>query len=126
MANYPTPSQGGPQYLKFTKERLDYSEITIQAKYEDGGRDFNTSASAPPQRYVFEYDGLLDTEASTLDTFWDIYKLSDTFTLIEPRNHPWTGAGSTVTGVRFESYEADHDKVKTINKRTVRLVKYPT
>lgn len=126
MANYPTPSQGGPPYLKYLKERADYSAITIESTFEDGGKDFNTSADAPPQFWVFEYDGLTDTQADVLDDFWDTYGLSGTFDLIEPRNEPWTGVGSTITGVRFDSYEKDHRKVKNIQKRTVRLVKYPS
>lgn len=129
---YPTPLHSqtydsGPVYMKYLKVRKDYSEITLISKYEDLGRDFNTSAADAPQRWELEYNGLDDRDANILDEFYDAHKLSVTFTFIEPRDHPWTDTeGDTVTGVRFESYDKDHDKVKTIQRRTVKLVKYPT
>lgn len=134
MAVYPTPKQAvagsggqfGPQYLKYRKHPKEWSEITLISVYEDQGRDFNTSATDAPQRWTLEYDGLTDDEAQILDTFWDAHQLHLTFTFVEPRDKPWSYVeGNTVTGVRFESYTADHDKVKTIQRRTVVLVKYP-
>lgn len=135
MATYPTPGHSatyneGPFYVKYLKVRKDYREITLISKYEDQGRDFNTSADDAPQRWELEYDGLSDEDANILDQFYDAHKLSTTFTFIEPRDHPWTGVeGDTHTGVRFESFEKDHgdvNGVKFIQKRKVALVKYPT
>lgn len=132
MATYPTPGHSatydsGPIPLKYLKVRKDYGEITLISKYEDQGRDFNTSAADAPQRWELEYNGLTDEDANILDEFYDAHKLSTTFTFIEPRDHPWTGVeGGTFTGVRFESYDKDHDKVKGIQRRSVKLVKYPT
>lgn len=132
---YPTPLHSqtydtGPVYLKFLRVRKDYGEITLISKYEDGGRDFNLSADTPPQRWELEYNGLADEDANILDQFYDAHKLNTTFTFIEPRDHPWTDQeGDTVTGVRFESYEKDHadvNGVKFIQRRVVKLVKYPT
>lgn len=134
-ATYPTPLRStsydtGPIYLKYLKVRKDYSEITIQSKYEDGGHDFNESADEPPQRWELTYNGLTDEDANILDQFWDAHKLSVTFTFIEPRDHPWTYTeGGTFTGVRFESYEKDHadvNGVKYIQSRKVVLVQYPS
>jgi hypothetical protein len=131
-ATFPTPLHSasydsGPRYMKYLKVRKDYSEVTLISTYEDQGRDFNTSADDAPQRWELFYDGLADEDANILDAFWDAHKLHVTFTFIEPRDHPWTfQEGGTHTGVRFESYEKDHEKVKGIQTRTVRLVKYPT
>lgn len=130
---FPTPGHSstydtGPIYLKYLKQRADYSEITIESKYEDGGRDFNTSADTAPIRWLLEYDGLTDDDANILDQFYDQHKLNTTFTFIEPRDYPWSGAaGSTYTGVRFDGpIEKDHLQTQTIQKRTIRLVKYPS
>lgn len=132
-ATFPTPLHSvsydsGPRYLKYLKPTTDDSEITLISKYEDQGRDFNTSADDAPQRWELFYDGLTDEDANILDEFYNTHKLHVTFTFIEPRDHPWTyQEGGTYTGVRFESpIEKDHEKVKGIQRRTVRLVKYPT
>lgn len=131
---YPTPQHSatyneGPFYVKYLKVRKDYDEITLESKFEDQGRDFNTSADDAPQRWEITYDGLTDEDANILDEFWDTHKKHVTFTFIEPRDHPWTyNEGGTYTGVRFESYEKDHgdiNGVKYIQKRKVALVKYP-
>ena len=131
MATYPTPQHSssydtGPVYLKYLKLRKDYESITLISKFEDGGIDTNTSADNVLQEYLLEYNGLTDEDANILDQFWDAHGLNVTFTFIEPRDHPWTFVeGNTVTGCRFISYEKDHDKVKNIQKRTVRIGKYP-
>lgn len=134
MATYPTPKQGlggsagqfGPPYMKYIKHRKDWAEITLISTYEDKGVDTNTSADDMPQRWTLEYDGLDETQVHVLDDFWDQHKLTTDFTFVEPRDQPWTGVeGSTVTNVRFESYEdRDHDKV-WINRRIAHLIKYP-
>lgn len=132
MATYPTPGHSatydtGPIYLKYLRLRTDFSEITVQSVFEDQGRDFNSTADTAPIRWLLEYDGLTDDDANILDQFYDDHGISTTFTFIEPRNHPWTGGeGNTYSGVRFESYEKDHFKVQDTQKRTVRLVKYPS
>ncbi len=124
---YPTPTRSGPQYLKYTKHRKAWKDITLISTFEDRGVDTNSSADDMPQRYTFEYDGLLEAEVATLDSWWDTYRLTGTFDLEEPRDEPWTGTvGNTVTGVKFEDYEdGDHDKV-WINRRIAHLVKYPS
>lgn len=130
-ATYPTPLHSvsydsGPQYLRYLKRRKDWVEATLTSKYEDLGRDFNTSADDVPQYWELDYDGLDERDAAILDDFWDAHQIHLTFTFIEPRDEPWTGSeGDTVTGVRFDSYEANHDKV-WIQSRKVVLVHYPT
>jgi hypothetical protein len=128
MANYPTPSQSGPQYATYTKHAKRWQDATLISEYEDKGVDTNTSAADVPQRWTFTYEFATETEAKVLDDFWDTHKLNVTFTLIEPRNIPWTGtAGSTVTGVKFEDYEdGGHAENITIQKRVAHLIKYPS
>lgn len=133
-ATFPTPLHSasydtGPLYLKFLKLRKDWGSITLISTFEDKGIDTNTSADLPLQEYLLEYNGLSDEDANILDQFWDNHGLNTTFTFIEPRDHPWTySEGDTVTGCRFISYDKDHadvNGVKTIQKRTVRIGKYP-
>lgn len=131
MATYPTPLHSpsydtGPLYIKYLKRAKDWSENTLESKYEDLGRDFNTSADDVPQYWEILYDGLSEEGAQILDDFWNAHKKHVTFTFIEPRNAPWTDQeGDTYTGVRFESYEKDHSKV-WIQSRQVVLVRYPS
>lgn len=116
----------GVQYLKFLKLRKDWEEITVQSVFEDKGRDSLETAADAPQRYEWTYDGLLDEDAAILDAFWDAHRLSQPFTMVEPRDHPWTFVeGATINGCNFESFEKDHDKVKGTQKRKVVIVKYP-
>lgn len=132
MATYPTPLHSasydtGPLYMKYVKHAKEWGEITLISTYEDKGVDTNESADDAPQRWTIEYDGLSEADVQILDDFWDVHRLSTTFTFIEPRDRPSTGAeGLTVTGVNFEAYEdRDHDKV-WIQRRIVRLIKYPS
>lgn len=126
MANYPTPQQSGPQYLKYIRHRKDWREVTLISTYEDKAVDSNQSADDIPQRWTLEYDGLEQDDVKTLDDFWDAHRLVVTFTFIEPRDEPWTqNEGNTVTGVKFEFYEdGDHTKI-WINRRIAHLIKYP-
>lgn len=130
MANeYPSPAFGGPPYLKFIRHPLDYKEITIFAKYEDGGVDTNESASTAPQRWTFIYGGLTQTQAKVILDHYNTNRLSVKFTLQEPRNDPWTGTvGTTYTNlVQYEEpvEQPDHPKAWT-QALTVKLIKYPT
>lgn len=138
MATYPTPQQAlagssgqfGPPYVKFLKLRKDWAKVTLIAEFEDGGIDTNTSADNVLQEYLLIYDGLTDEDANILDAFWDAHGLHVTFTFVEPRDHPWTfDEGDTITGCRFIAYEKDHadvNGVKFVQKRTVRIGKYPS
>lgn len=132
---YPTPLQSvagsggvnGPPYLKYLKHRKDWAAVTLISTYEDQGIDTNTSADNVAQEYTLIYNGLTDEQAQILDNFWDIHGKHTTFTFVEPRDKPWTDIeGDTVTGCRFISYEADHEQVRTIQSRTVRIGKYPS
>lgn len=129
---YPTPLHSqtydtGPIYLKFLRRAKDWASVTLTAQYEDGGMDFNTSADDCPIIWELEYNGLTDEDANILDEFWDAHGIAISFTFIEPRDHPWTDQeGNTYTGCHFVSYEKDHDKVKTIQRRKVVIAKYPS
>lgn len=129
---FPTPGHSatydtGPVYLKFLKRAKDYNEITVFSRFEDGGVDATEHADDAAQVYELDYDGLTDEDANILDQFWDAHRLSVKFTFIEPRDHPWTyQEGNTVTGCNFVSFEKDHGKVKSTQRRKVVIVKYPS
>lgn len=127
---FPTPLHSatyltGPVYMKFQRLRKDWAAVTVVSTFEDKGIDTQTSAGDVLQEYLLEYDGLSEEDAQILDDFWDAHGINRTFTFIEPRNKPWTGAeGGTVTGCRFISYDSDHSKVWS-QKRIIRIGKYP-
>ena len=134
-ATYPTPGHSatydtGPVYLKYLRRARDWASVTLTSKYEDGGMDFNTSASTTPIFWELTYDGLTDDDANILDQFWDAHGLATSFTFIEPRDHPWSGGeGSTYTGCHFVSFEKDHadsNGAMFIHKRKVVIAKYPS
>lgn len=129
MANeFPSPAMGGPLYAKYLKHPKDYREITVSAKFEDGGMDFNESASDAPQRWTFIYKGLTQTQAKVILDHYNTNRLSALFTLQEPRNDPWTGTtGTTYTNlVQYEEPvdQPEHDKVWN-QSLTVKLIKRP-
>jgi hypothetical protein len=135
MATYPTPGHTvtyneGPFITKYLKLRKEWANATVISEFEDGGIDTNTAADDVLQEYLLIYDGLTDEDANILDEFWNAHGIHTTFTFIEPRDHPWTfQEGDTVTTCRFISYDKDHadvNGVKFIQKRTVRIGKYPS
>lgn len=112
MATYPTPAQSGPPFLKYRKRAKDWSKNTLVSTYEDGSRDFNTSADNVSQFWDLDYDGLTETQADQLIDFWDAHGIATEFTFIEPREFPSDGTqGATFTTARFESFEYDHTKM---------------
>jgi hypothetical protein len=132
---YPTPLHSvtydeGPFYVKYLKLRKDYGEITVTSQFEDGGADTLEHAADAPQRWEITYDGLSDEDAQTIVYFYNLHRLSRTFTFIEPRNDPWTYIeGNTVTGCQFEkAIELDHadvNGVKGIQQIKVYIIKRP-
>ncbi len=124
---YPNTATIGFTYTKFTKEKADWDEITIESPYEDGGKDFNQSADAPSQRWTIEYAILTETQAKVLDDHYDSCKGKALgFSFTEPRNYPWTGAGSTFTDVHYEEYTREHGEHLSSQRRRVVLVKRPS
>jgi hypothetical protein len=127
---FPTPLHSqtydtGPLYLKYLRHPKDWNAVTVKAEFEDGGTDYLLRAADAPLIWDLEYNGLEDEDANILDEFWENHRLEIPFTFIEPRDHPWTGVeGNTYTGIHFESYERDHEKV-WIQSRKIRLVKHP-
>lgn len=111
---------------KYLKRPKDWEAITVTSEFEDSGRDFLIRAPTPVQFYELSFEGLIDTEASILDAFWDTHGMHLPFTLVEPRDHPWTGVeGLTVNGCRFTVFERDHDKVKNTQSRKIVIAKFP-
>lgn len=116
---YPTPSAGGPRYRRC--QLLDKKYPTVPGpKYTDGGQD-SVAASATPSETVWEieYDGILASEAVTLDVHNDSAldgHLQFNFT------DPETG---TTHMVKYLEYKRGSRTNKEINKRLVRLIKRP-
>lgn len=133
---YPTPLHSqtyneGPFYVKYLKRAKDYGEITVKSQFEDGGVDVLEHAADAPQRWLLVYDGLSDEDAATIVYFYNLHRLSRTFTFVEPRDDPWTHhEGNTITGCNFErAIELDHgdvNGVKGIQKLQVFIIKYPS
>ncbi len=125
---YPNTSTVGMSYLKYTKEKADWDEITDRSIYEDKGADYNLSADVPPQRWTFEYGGLTETQAKVLDDHYDSAQGQNLgFSFTEPRNYPSTGTtGTAYTDVHYESYERGHDSVLSTQTRKVVLIKRPS
>lgn len=125
---YPNTATVGFTYTKYTKEKPDWDEITLESVFEDQGADYNQSADTPSQRWTIEYDILTETQAKVLDDHYDSAKgrvLGFSFT--EPRNYPRTGmAGTTYTDVHYLEYERDHGEHFSIQRRRVVLIKRPS
>lgn len=111
------------------KHPKDYKEITVFAKFEDGGVDTNESATTAPQRWTLNYKGLTQTQAKVILDHYNTNRLSAKFTFKEPRDDPWTGAvGTTHTNlVQYESpVEQPEHAVVWSQALTVHLVMYPS
>lgn len=131
MANeYPTPAFGGVKPNIYFKHPLDFTEITVTSKYEDGGIDTNESADTAPQRWTLRYEGKTKAEAQVIISHYNTNRLSERFTFQEPRHDNWpvtTGVGTTYTNsVQYESpiEVAEHEHANTISF-VVHLILYP-
>ena len=126
VSAFPNTATVGQTYLKYFKHVPSYDEITIDSKYEDGGKDYNTSADTPPQRWTLEYDGLTEAQAKVLDDHYaSALGTVLGFSFTEPRNVPWTTTGSTYTDVHYENYTKNHTQVG-IQSREIVLIKRPS
>lgn len=119
---YPSLSTIRP--ASFDELPPDYA-VTRSPSFADGGCDFNLDADQKIRRWRVVYDGLLASEAATLDAHVDSAKYASdvgsayafAFT---------TRDGEVLANVRYDrgGYERSHTKT-WINSRTVTLVKYP-
>lgn len=118
---YPTPANGGPQYLKFRQFQPDWEVVTDAHEYEDGGRSWVAYNDSAPIFFIFEYDGLDVADAEDLyGHFSDAGGQLFGFTLTNPRTE------TEFTDVHYapDGWEEDHTMVD-INRVRIRLVKYP-
>lgn len=116
---YPTPGEGGPQYLYFEEIEPEYRSYLQE--FPDLHVDANITAGKI-RHFVFEYDGLSAADAQILDDHYALAKTAFSFQLTVPRT------GEVITGVRYDSQDGfkipNHKKV-WVRSRSVRLVKYP-
>jgi hypothetical protein len=111
---------GGPQYLKFHQYQPSYADVIDEHVYEDGGVSYVLANDTAPIVFLFEYDGLLEAEAATLDNHRsDAFGPAFPFELTNPRT------GQVFQGVRYLEWDEDHRLYQTINSRVVRLVWRP-
>jgi hypothetical protein len=116
---YPTPALGGPRYLRCQIISKQYPVI-LGPKYTDGGQD-SFLASTTPSEIVWEieYDGILASEAVTLDAHNDsAYDTHLQFNFTDPE----TG---TTHAVKYLEYQRGARTHRDINKRLVKLIKRP-
>lgn len=124
---FPSSATVGRKPNKYLKHDLDWKSITVESVFEDKGSKLNQSAPAPVQRWTLEWRGLSEAQAKVLDDHYDSAGGPFAgFDFTEYRNVPWTGTtGSTFTGVRYESYTKDHNRVLHNQTRTIVLIKRP-
>lgn len=114
---YPTPSAGGPQYSYFDEIEPDWGNFGHQ--FGDGNPKYGSLQFARIRRFVFDHEGLSESEAATLDDHYESTRGAISFTLTHPRT------AEVLTGVRYENYSrSPHVRVWS-QARTARLVRYP-
>lgn len=115
-AAYPAPSAGGPQYQYFDETEPDWGQFGHQ--FGDGNPKYNTLQSARVRRFIFDYEGLSESEAATLDDHYESTRGAISFTLTHPRT------AEVLTGVRYEEYSrSPHVRVWS-QARSTKLVRY--
>lgn len=121
MDAYPTPGlMGGPQYLYF--EEIEQEHRAFSQAFEDLHEDAAITASGI-RRFAIEYEGLTQAEAKGLDDHYAEARTVFPFTITVPRT------GEVVAGVRYEEKEGfkiPEPPKKWQQKRSVRLIKYPS
>lgn len=128
IANFPTAAViGVPIYNYYEKLVPQWEEITLESTYTDRGADFNVSAVAPPQQWLIKLLGLNETQAKiVLDHYTLARGRVETFTFVEPRDFPKTGAGATLSGVQYDKFEHTRPVEKYwIHSFSILLVKRP-
>lgn len=115
-AAYPVPSLGGPLYLYFDEVEPDWGNFGHQ--FGDGNPKFGTIQSARVRRFVLDYGGLSEADATALDDHYESTKGAISFSFTHPRT------AEVLTGVRYENYSrSPHFRVFS-QARSARLVRY--
>lgn len=116
---FPTPAEGGPQFLKFHQYQPSYDDVMDEHIYEDGGASYVLFNDTAPIIFLFEYDGLEEDLVSTVDAHRaDAFGKAFGFEFTNPRTD------EEFTDVHYLDWDEDHRKTWN-NRRTVRLIWRP-
>jgi hypothetical protein len=118
---FPVEALGGPHPSKRRTLPPDFKSLITKHTYADKGISINTTGDVPPLRWEEDYsDSLLDeTEAQVLLDHYTAARHDELeFDYRDPD-------GQLRIGVRYESFELDHDKT-WIQRARIGLVKYPS
>ena len=119
MADFPPAGLSGRIWTHYALEPKDWSGVTDTFTFEDEGHTFNLRTATPPTRWSIVYEGLSSTQADYLSAMSDAYGIHLSFTFLDK-------AGTTQTGIRFESFQRSHDRhLGQIITVSMVLVKYP-
>jgi hypothetical protein len=117
---FPTEELGGPRPSKRRALPPDYKSLSTRHVYADKSISLNTVGDVPLLRFEEDYsDSLLDE--------WEVAILREHYNAArhDELTFDYTGPdGILRTGVRYESYEDDFEKV-WIQRARVVLVRYP-
>lgn len=90
------------EYARFNELPPDWDEITVDHKYQDGGKSFNETSDAPPRKWEIGFTGLTYDEMRIFDEFDARARRTQTFDFTDK----W---GEKHSGVRIENYERTHE-----------------
>ena len=115
---FPVPELTGLDYARFYELPPDWSEITVEHRYQDAGKSFNETSEDPPRRWEVGFQGLSFNEARLFDEFHERARLVETFSFTDKY-------GETHT-VQIEEYKRSHPAHRSWTiEASFRLVKYP-
>lgn len=102
---FPSPSLTGfPLWEHFNERPKDWSDVTIERRYEDQSRDFNEVASNTTRQFEIRFTGVKREQADVYDAFNDAARRTDTFNLYIERT------GETVSNCRIVDYDRTHSR----------------
>jgi|SRR5215831_866111 len=118
---YPTPSAGGPPYLKLLQLANEYRSVVVK-EMVDGGATYGADTTNAVMKWQFDYDGLTASQAATLDAhFASAYGSLLGFNFTDPRT------STLYTDVHYDpsnGFVADHAKTFSQSRKVI-LVKRP-
>jgi hypothetical protein len=90
---------------RFNDRAIDWSQITEEFEYEDGGKDFNELNDAMPLRWEYTYQNVPKAQKVIFDTFNNVARRANPFFFKDKEDMIWSN-------VRIESYDRNHDEHK--------------
>lgn len=116
---YPTISLGGPRWRRLYQLEPEFPVVN-GPRYADGGMDTFISFTTPTRRWVIEYDQLIQPEYEMIDGHYaDAQGTHLGFDFTDPHT------GILYENVKYEKFNRPPHNVKTIQARTIQLVKRP-